>query len=338
MSGMKIWKGFTEMKVLFIGKYPPIQGGTASAAYWRILNLKKYNINFDIITAIVQNNEYYINEYKPENNVYIITEKMPWHIPYSQLYAEQLISKALELSEINDYDVIEGSYLFPYGFAAYVVSKILNKPLILRHAGSDLQRISESKNISRILSEMISSARCVVTYDDCVKKWSKIYDIENLYITSRYIPDPYIFRKSKLIGNNTVFLGKITPKWENEQFDYWYDYIVNHTSERKIHVYSNQYTIEEFKKYFVSKGIEIIENEFVTPQTVPKILDESKYVLVSQIPSGISEESNIYKEARIMGCTIVCRNTGMMITETDFNEYLSEQIEIYNGVLRNEKV
>ena len=145
------------MNVLYIGKYPPMEGGTATAAYWRIKELRQRGISFEVLTCLPMSKDYVIEDFTDEENLHIVKEKLPWHIPYSQLYAEQLISSSIKLFELKNFDVIEGCYLFPYGFAAYVVSELFNRPLILRHAGSDLCRLVKGSSLSSLLTKMLNA-------------------------------------------------------------------------------------------------------------------------------------------------------------------------------------
>ena len=64
------------MNILFIGKYPPIEGGTASTAYWRHKGLLKYGINFEIITCILNDSDYCIPKYNCNKNVHVLFERM----------------------------------------------------------------------------------------------------------------------------------------------------------------------------------------------------------------------------------------------------------------------
>ena len=307
------------MNVLYIGKYPPIEGGTATAAYWRIKELRQRGIFFEVLTCLPINKDYVIKGFSDEENLHIVREKLPWHIPYSQLYAEQLISLSIKLFELKSFDAVEGCYLFPYGFSAYIVSNLFNRPLILRHAGSDLYRLATS---------------VLVTYKECLKTWSD-FDVEpKLQVTSRYTPNPVIF-KSEGEHTQTTFLGKITEKWNRRQFDYYYNFLMQNNYCGIIRVYSNRYTVEEFSRYFQSKGYSVIGNSFVTPDKVPQILQDTKYLLISEIPNSIEESSNCFVEAISAGCVPVCADKRLKLhINLDFRNYINEQLNIYEGIIK----
>ena len=322
------------VKVLFIGKYPPIEGGTATAAYWRNKELQKYNFIFEVVTSIPEDNEYKIEYSETDKHVHLLCEKTPWHIPYSQLFSEKLISKALEVANINKIDVVEGNYLFPYGFAAYVVSKVINRPLILRHAGSDLYRISTNSMFVTLLKEMASQAKIVVTNDESKEMWKNMCEKARIVISSRYVPDPKYFC---IAGKHedVVFMSKVTEKWDKFQLKYYYDFLRRNNYVGNIKVFSNQYSIKVFREFFNSKGYEILENSFVMPDMVPHILSNTKYLLLSQIPFGINEESNIYKEGIVAGCIPVCmENIVHSKLDFDYFSYIKMQRVIYEEAIR----
>lgn len=321
-------------KVLFIGKYPPVQGGTATAAYWRQKELVKHGLNFEVVTSIPRDNEFHIEYDIEEKHVHTLCDKVPWHIPYSQLYSERLVSKSLELADQQDFDLVEGSYLFPYGFAAFVVAKLLDKPLILRHAGSDLYRIPESRMFYRIMKEMALQAKIVVTNYESERVWKHISDNIKTVVSERYVPAPTVFSKAgKHV--NVSFLGKVTEKWDRNQLEYYCSYLDLNRYEGNIQVYSNDYTISVFDNYFTAKGYKVEGHHFVMPEFVPEILKDTKYLLVSKIPDGIPEESNIYLEGIEAGCVPVCQmkeTTGK--SKPCFAEYIEKQCEIYEEALK----
>ena len=320
------------MNVLYIDKYPPIEGGTASAAYWRVEALEKQGISFQVVTCITDDNDYRIDNTPYSETVHVLRKKMPWHIPYSQLYAEQLIAKALDIAATVDFDIIEGCYLFPYGFAAYVVAEVLSKPFFLRHAGSDLYRLTGSGSLDPLMRKMAKKAALIVTYPDCMARWHSLGITSKLYLSSRYIPNPAYFT-SNGYHRDATFLGKITPKWDRAQFDYYNQYLKNAGYEGHIHVYADLTTVDHFTAYFQDKGYKIIGHPFVMPERVPSILRNTKYLLLSSIPEGIPEESNLFLEGMMSRCTPVCiQKLPVSPQHTDYQGYLQSQLNIYNAV------
>ena len=320
-------------RVLFIGKYPPIQGGTSAAAYWRIKELINNGIDFEIVTSAVDKE--YTTPYLKNDNLNFINNKIPWHIPYSQLYSERLVSKGLEIAKIKEIDIVESNYLFPYGFAAYVISKIIHKPLLLRHAGSDLYRVSNDFSLRMILKEMAFHAKMIVTNEESKNKWKDIYENINLVVAPRYVPNPNYFIKT---GENqgTAFLGKVTEKWNRQQLDYYYNCLKKLNYRGDINIYSNEETTIIFKEYFEKRGYHVVGNGFVYPNQVPNILQKTKYLLISEIPSGIPEKSNIYLEGIISGCIPICNFNYITKLDFDYDEYIKTQKMIYEELIAYE--
>ena len=100
-----------------------------------------------------------------------------------------------------------------------------------------------------------------------------------------------------------------------------------------INVYSNDYTVCAFRNYFEKNGFAVKQHSFVMPQDVPNILRTAKYVLLSEIPSGIPEESNIFSEAIACGCKVICSNEHCMPKIT-YDEYINQQIKIYEEAVK----
>lgn len=319
------------MNLLFIGKYPPLEGGTSTAAYWRINALKKHGINFHVITACPYNCEYVLPVVTQEN-VTIISNKIPWHIPYSQLLSERLISSALEQMNNNHYDAIEGCYLYPYSYAAYIISLLTGKPLLIRHAGSDLKRLSHYNELSFLTQKIFSHATAIVSYTDLKKYWKEAGLSNKIIYSPRYVPNPDFFYCSQK-NNNAAFFGKITPKWNNSQLDFYYDSLNQINFNGKICIYSIGIGANQMKEFFIHKGYEVEIFGYVSPIEASKIMSTTKIVLVASQPEDICERSNTFLEAIKCGCTVLAKDSDIYsIEEYNYEKYLEEQIQIYREI------
>lgn len=76
-----------------------------------------------------------------------------------------------------------------------------------------------------------------------------------------------------------------------------------------------------------------MQHSFVLPQDVPDILRNAKYVLLSEIPSGIPEESNLFSEAMMCGCKVICSNEHYM-PQMGYHEYIKQQLKVYEEAVR----
>lgn len=65
---------------------------------------------------------------------------------------------------------------------------------------------------------------------------------------------------------------------------------------------------------------------------MPSVLKKAKYVLLSEIPSGILEESNLFSEAVKCGCEVICAGEHRM-PRIAYDEYVQQQIKIYEEIV-----
>jgi glycosyltransferase involved in cell wall biosynthesis/predicted kinase len=75
--------------------------------------------------------------------------------------------------EKHDLELIVGWYLVPYATAAFLASSFTQRPFIVRHAGSDLNRIANSFYFRHLIERILKSADRVITYPSRVKTLEK---------------------------------------------------------------------------------------------------------------------------------------------------------------------
>mgnify|MGYP001593151518 FL=1 len=172
------------MKVAFISKYPPIEGGVAAQTYWLAKGLGEKGVKVDVITNCWEVEEKYriemnasdLREFMPKNVCVHSTdpfEKLAY-IPYTNPDIAKLASLAIEVIKKNNSDLIDSWYLMPYGIAAFIAHTITNKPFILRHAGSDITRLLESPSLNRLFREVILRAKYIYTIPTVIEKFLKM--------------------------------------------------------------------------------------------------------------------------------------------------------------------
>lgn len=169
------------MRICFFSKYPPIEGGVSSGTYWLAKGLGEAGHEVHIVTNSLGVEERYrekmdfkdhetLKKYQPKNVfVHSIDEKSPVHIPYSPEYLTRLINLGLKVIRDYDCDVIDSYYFLPYGLAAMFVKMLTGKPLVVRHAGSDLVLIN-NENFNTIFLELFKNADFIVSNEDYVKE------------------------------------------------------------------------------------------------------------------------------------------------------------------------
>jgi glycosyltransferase involved in cell wall biosynthesis len=161
------------MKVLFISKYPPIEGGVASRNYWLTRALGARGIEVSIVTNALtveemwredlgQSGHEVSKDFQPPHvRVHSLKSEAPAHIPYSPAYLSRLVSLGLKVLGEHGGDVIDTHYLEPYGAAGFIIKKITGLPLIVRHAGSDIYRLLQNPDFRYFLGRVIQEADCL---------------------------------------------------------------------------------------------------------------------------------------------------------------------------------
>lgn len=169
------------MNVCLISKYPPIEGGESSKAYWLAKGLGERGHRIHIITNALEVEDIFrenlassdLNLYKPNGVTVHNTdpfEDLPY-IPFAKAYTEKLASLAIDTIRSNDLEIIDSWYILPYGISGYLVKQITQKPQILRHAGSDITRLFKSSNLNTLFREILLSADRLVTYPEMEKNF-----------------------------------------------------------------------------------------------------------------------------------------------------------------------
>lgn len=320
------------MNLLYIGKYPPIQGGVATAAYWRLKELNKRGINIHVVTCD-QRNTPYRTEGVGDSCCTVLDQSPMWHIPYSPLYSERLVSTCLEFAETNRVDMVEGNYLFPFGFAAWTVARILGKPLVLRHAGSDINRVTSS-SLRSVLKAMLNDTHTLVTYLDCIDYWQKCWGVpfNKLWIVERYVPSSEFWDYSENEedrGSSVVFIGKITQKWQVKRFEILENEMKNLQIFNKLVCYTGGDGVKSFQEYFLQKGFMVEVHPFVHPAKVPEILKGARYVFVPKTPAEMHEVSNVLLEGLATGCYLISGEDDFRINSSGVIELLQGNVNLH---------
>jgi glycosyltransferase involved in cell wall biosynthesis len=169
------------MKICFFSKYPPIEGGVSSRTYWLAKGLGEAGHEVHIVTNALEVEEEYrekldfenpddLEKYQPKNVfVHSLEWNAPSHIPYSQEYLARLINLGVKVIRDYDCDVIDSYYFLPYGLAAMFAKMLTGKPLIIRHAGSDITRIFRNENFHQIILELFKNADLMVASKNLFK-------------------------------------------------------------------------------------------------------------------------------------------------------------------------
>jgi teichuronic acid biosynthesis glycosyltransferase TuaC len=122
------------------------------------------------------------------------------------------------------FDVIDGHYIYPDGFAAVLLGKILNKPVVLSARGSDINQFTRFKFIKPMIRYALGHADHVISVCGALKQEmtklgindDKITVIPNGVDTERFQPvDRKDARKRLALTNNEkiiVSVGSLIPR------------------------------------------------------------------------------------------------------------------------------
>lgn len=168
------------MQIGFIGKYPPIQGGVSRATFWMARALAQNGIKVHVITNA--------GEVEDEFRMFDLAGHLPGvdllppprdfdeklavhttefdpgqtHIPWANPHVTKLASKAFEVVTEHRCDLLHAFYLEPYGMAACLASQWTNIPYGLQHAGSDIGRLFQNRQLIHSYRNIIHKADYLV--------------------------------------------------------------------------------------------------------------------------------------------------------------------------------
>lgn len=140
------------MKVLVIGKAPPLQGGVAVRTFSFVRRLAELGHTVTYVTNSEVASSNYLVAFDASDDNYrkaalagvkflsLSKAEGASHIPLSTDFETRLMG--LAASDARDADLIVGWYFQPYGVVAAVLAAIHKKPCAVVHAGSDLGRLS----------------------------------------------------------------------------------------------------------------------------------------------------------------------------------------------------
>jgi len=191
------------MRICFICKYPPIEGGESSKAYWLVKALGKAGNNVYVVTNSWNVENRYrecispddIDYYQPKGVKVFNTNpfQRPKFIPSFKCYTEELSTLAIDVINRYNAELIDSWYILPYGIAGFITKNIINKPLLLRHAGSDISRLFESPNLNTLFKEIIKRADKIITYPSMIEFFSGLGVPKNNIFLNRISVDTEAF-------------------------------------------------------------------------------------------------------------------------------------------------
>lgn len=164
------------MHVLLLGKIPPIQGGVSRMTWLASNDIAESGHTVTILSngAIMERGFRQMMTSADQDKLSEHLEKNPRcrmieaieplaYIPWAPPYVSQLVGLGLNECDIQMPDAIIGWYFEPYGVAASILGEMHSKPVILRHAGSDLGRLKEYSDLRPFYDRTLSRAERIIT-------------------------------------------------------------------------------------------------------------------------------------------------------------------------------
>ncbi len=319
------------MRICFISKYPPIEGGVSSRVYWLAKALGEKGHEVHIVTNAQEvEEEYreqlgtYEQEYAPQN-VYVHSTKAdtnPWHIPFSKSYTDRIANLAIEIIEKYNIQLIDSYYILPYGIAAFIAKKITGRPQILRHAGSDIGKIFVSPSFSTLFEKIFHSADKIVTVPPLKKIFhslgvpeSKIAFDEKVSVDIKaFNPEVSPFLLSDYTEREIpecpiiTYIGKINYYWKTKGLYEFIEAVKGIKSDFLLLFVANGKGLPEFQNLIREEDLEknSIFLRFVPPWKIPSIIKLSTCVVVPEREFPIQHHSPILpKEVMAVGKCLI---------------------------------
>jgi glycosyltransferase involved in cell wall biosynthesis len=302
------------VKLLFLSKYPPIQGGIAAKTYWLSQGLVRKGYNIHIISdASFCDPEYLIAGGIPPTQrgllIHQVDKAIPWHIPESNHRDQLLLDKALNVIEEYRIDVIDAGYLIPYGIVAYLVHSITGTPYIVRHGGSDLEKFLKAGLLDQLLSKTLSNAAAIIT-EKVLQEFFGKYN-PRVFVQPAYVPDEKAFATpEKVIRPKPVlaYIGKINFYWRHKSLDAIPEIIKNIGQNAKCRFICQGKGCEDFRDYAEKAGADVSWESFVPPWAMPRLLSEIDAIFIFEKRLPYITTCNLRLEA-------VASNTGIITDE-----------------------
>jgi len=318
------------MRICLISKYPPIQGGVSSLNYWQAKKLGELGHKIYITTNAWEVEEEYRQEipdselkyYQPKNvEVFSLDPKTRIsYIPYARPDIATLTSLVISTIKRYDIDILDTWYLLPYSIVGFICKKITGKPLIVKHANSDISILLKSPYLHALFLEVLKNSDKIGTNPGQIKK---ILDFgipsERTFLhdtsvdTDSFNPNVKPMDLSKQIGlekeDTPIFtcIGKIhdhkgvyefvkaASKIRDENFVILF--VAGGIGLKKLHSLTSEYKLKE-KSFFM---------KLQPPWRIPSILAASTCVVTAEHGYPVAGHTpHVAKEAMASGrCFII---------------------------------
>jgi glycosyltransferase involved in cell wall biosynthesis len=177
------------LRICIVGKYPPIEGGVSATTYWLARGLASRGHEIHIVTNADEVEDRYRMQLDSGDakmlqpqfdnggfvHVHHIESFDPIamaHIPEANPYFTRLASLATDVVRRYECELVLASYLEPYGMAGWFAAQRCDRPLLIRHAGSDIDRLARAPDLGLAYKEILRDATAVLTFPRLVRRFA----------------------------------------------------------------------------------------------------------------------------------------------------------------------
>jgi glycosyltransferase involved in cell wall biosynthesis len=345
------------MKICFITKYPPIQGGVSSRAYWQAKALGERGHEVHIITNSLEVEDDYKEVFDFNDpdflpiNVFLHStdaDSNPWHIPFSPAYTERLANLAIEVIQKYDCQVIDSNYILPYSIAGNIAKNITGVPQILRHAGSDIGKLYKSDSYNTLFRSIFHRVDKILTYPQLKEMFISLGIPESkIGVDDKVIVDPNALnpgvtsfplssRIEKKIPECPIltYIGKINYYWESKGLPELVKAVKDIKEDFLLLFVANGKGIKAFQKLLEEEGLmnRSLFLDFLPPWQIPSVIKLSTCVVVPERDFPIPYHIPISpKEVMAVGKCLVLGK------EIAYNHYYGNLVDKENVLLIDPK-
>ena len=173
------------MRICLIGKFPPIEGGVSMRTYWVAHALARRGHDVHVITNA--------KEVEPPFRMLMRDEdwsrcgasyghgsvSIQWtdpvdhsqtYVPMASPFVSKLVSLAAHAHGERPFDVVHSFYMEPYGVAAHLVAEMVQRPHVVRMAGSDAGRLWHHQQFAPLYDHVLRSADAVLASGEVARR------------------------------------------------------------------------------------------------------------------------------------------------------------------------
>ena len=238
--------------------------------------------------------------------------ELPWFIPKSDLFVDQIVNIALQLANSCKFDLIICNYLEPYLAATYITAKLLSLPFQVYPAGSDTHKFLPCPLTGHALDAFLQNADAIFMPKEKIDSFlDKHRNIQPSRVqeTERYVPSTSAFYARPYQPQGNILLcGKINKYWRLRGI-HKLCRLLNADKSLKLKCIIQGAYCEEFKQELKSQvpasQLEFIEG-FISPTAIPEEIASSIGVWNYLDEGGIVDFPNTHWEAIYSGRISFC--------------------------------